>query len=64
MGELTVVFYSDYGPAPIADPNLFLVDKFSLYSELGMVTGVFPGLTCDPIRSTVGSWGGLKAVYR
>ncbi|MBU8871619.1 MAG: hypothetical protein KOO60_12205 [Gemmatimonadales bacterium] len=64
VGELTIIFFSDYSPAPIADPNLFLVDKYSQYSEFGMVTGFFPGLPCDPVSSKTLHWGGLKAVYR
>ena len=64
VGEMTIVFYSNFSPAPIADPNLFLVDKYSQYSEFGMVTGVFPGLPCDPIANTAYPWAGLKAIYR
>ena len=64
VGEMTIIFYSDYPPAPIADPNLFLVDKYAQYSGFGMVSGVFPALPCNPISTKILPWGGLKSVYR
>ena len=63
-GEMTVVFYSNYAPAAIAEPNLFLVDKFSQYSDFGQVTGVFPALACDPLPIEADTWDSLKARYR
>lgn len=63
-GELVVSFYSDFPPGSIADPNLFLVDKYARYSDFGMVTGVFPSLPCDPVDVEPVRWDALKAYYR
>jgi hypothetical protein len=62
-GRATAVFYSDYFPASISLPNLFLTDKFGRMSCYGQVTGVFPGLPCDPTPARPVSWGQLKAIY-
>lgn len=64
MGEGTFVFYSDYPPAPVADYQSFLVDKHSYLACFGTLTGVFPGLPCDPVGAQEFSWGSFKACYR
>jgi hypothetical protein len=64
MGEGTFTFYSDYAPAPIADYDSFLVDKHNGLACFGTLTGVFPGLPCDPVGDLDQSWGGLKDIYR
>ncbi len=62
-GTLTIVFYSDFAPASIATPNLFLVDKHANLACEGQVDGVFPGLPCDPLTDEVLEWGTVKAVF-
>jgi hypothetical protein len=57
------VFYSDLEPAPIAEDNLFLIDKFAGFACSGEVTGVFPGLACDPVASEHRTWTGVKSLY-
>ena len=57
-------FQSPFPPAPIALENLFLVQKFSTQANYGSLTGVFPGLPCDPVPAETGSWGELKARFR
>ncbi len=64
VGELVIVFYSDFRPGRIADPNLFLVDKYANYSDFGMVTGWFPALPCDPVATEALSWASMKSIYR
>jgi hypothetical protein len=64
VGELTVHFYSNFAPAGIGEPNLFLVDKYAKYSDWGMITGVFPGLPCGPIKEEGKNWGEIKSDYR
>jgi hypothetical protein len=64
QGEAVVTFYSDYAPASIALPNMYLMDKHGRLSCFGQVTGVFPGLPCDPTPIELQTWGGIKAIYR
>lgn len=63
-GTGTFAFFSDYPPAPISEPNLFLVDKYGQLVCYGLLAGVFPGLPCDPTATETGSWGAQKATYR
>jgi hypothetical protein len=63
-GEATFVFYSDDPPAPILMPNGFLSDKAGQIICYGEITGVFPGLECDPTVVLPSSWGALKGSYR
>ena len=56
--------YSDLGPAPIAEPNLFLVDKHGRLACWGSLTGQFPALPCNPVAETSRTWSGVKGVYR
>jgi hypothetical protein len=63
-GEAVFVFYSNDSPAPILMPNAFLSDKAGRIICYGEVTGVFPGIPCDPTSSQMSSWGSLKGDYR
>lgn len=63
IGTLTIVFYSEFAPATIATPNMFLVDKFAQLSCSGEIGGVFPGLPCDPLADEGMDWGTVKSVY-
>lgn len=62
-GIFSLVFYADYAPATIYAPNMFLVDKHALQWCEGPVTGVFPGLPCDPVANEYADWGRVKAGY-
>ncbi len=62
-GQGSFDFYSDYPPAPIAEPNLFLVDKHGQLVCYGMLQGVFPGLPCDPTPGDEPSWGEVKSLF-
>lgn len=64
VGSGTFVFYSNYPPAPVSLPGLYMSDKFSTYSCQGTLTGVFPGLPCDPVGNAADTWGGVKQTYR
>jgi len=62
-GVMTAVFYSTFAPADIEVPNLALVDKHAQLSCWGELTGVFPGLPCDPLPEQTTSWGIIKSLY-
>ena len=62
-GQGTFTFFSDYAPAPIAERNMFLVDKFGQLACYGSLSGVFPGLPCDPTATEPSTWGSLKSLY-
>jgi hypothetical protein len=61
-------FYSDYPPAPIQDPNSpphgFLINKNGNSFCDGELSGVFPGLPCNPTADEAASWGILKSIYQ
>lgn len=63
-GSGVFTFWSDWAPAPIDEPNLFLVDKHGQLACYGQLIGVFPGLPCDPTPAPPQTWGGLKTTYR
>ena len=63
-GTGTFTFYSDLAPGHIADDNLFLIEKYSLYYCYGHIEGDFPNLPCDPVPTESGSWGAVKSLYR
>lgn len=63
-GTGTFVFYSDLGPAPIDEEILLLVDKFGQLSCSGYLSGVFPGLECDPVGAEQSTWDSLKGLFR
>ena len=62
-GTAVIYIYSFFGPAPIAEPNMFLVDKHAQLACTGEITGVFPGLPCDPVPDATHSWGAVKSLY-
>jgi len=57
VGMLTIVFCSNFALATIATPNLLLVDKHAQLTCSGGISGVFPGLPCDPVGNLDESWG-------
>lgn len=63
-GTGTFVFYSDLAPAPVEEEFVALIDKASQEYCTGSVTGVFPGLACDPVSGDVRSMDSLKSLYR
>jgi hypothetical protein len=63
-GTGTFVFYSDLAPVPVAEELLALVDKAGQESCSGSLTGVFPGLACDPVPTVERSMDGLKSLFR
>ena len=63
-GSVDVVFYSDLPPVPIDEDVISMSDKADLNYCFGTVSGVFPGMPCDPVPNKVESWGGLKGEYR
>lgn len=62
-GSGTFVFYSDLEPAPIADDNLFLIDKHAGYVCTGEISGDFPALVCDPVSNESRTWTNVKGLY-
>lgn len=63
-GVVSVVFYSDLPPVPVDETVLSMSDKADLQYCFGSVTGVFPGLACDPVPADGTNWGSLKGDYR
>ena len=63
VGFGTFVFYSDLEPAPIAENNLFLIDKFAGFACSGEISGDFPGMACDPVSNESSTWSGVKSLY-
>ncbi|MFO7655288.1 MAG: hypothetical protein R6X25_15925 [Candidatus Krumholzibacteriia bacterium] len=63
-GSGTFVFYSDYAPAPVNEEGMFLLDKHAGFACPGLLTGVFPGLPCDPVSARATSWSGIKQTFR
>ncbi len=64
VGTAVFVFYSDLGPVPVDEDILSLVDKYAGYYCFGHLTGMFPGLDCDPVDNDAASFGSLKGLYR
>jgi hypothetical protein len=64
VGTGSFVFYSDLPGVPVSDQFLGLVDKAGQESCTGIVTGVFPGMACDPVSSDARSFDSLKGLYR
>ena len=64
MGTGTFVFYSDLAPVPVDSQFLAMVDKAGQESCSGSITGVFPGMACDPVPTVERSMDGLKSLYR
>lgn len=63
IGTATLTFYSDQPPAPIDEEILLLFDKFSGLACSGYLSGVFPGLACDPVSSESMNWDALKSTF-
>jgi len=63
-GSAVFNFESSFAPAPIAADNLFVIEKSGHNWSRGELTGVFPGLPCDPVADDVVTWSSLKASYR
>lgn len=59
-GTITFVFYSDMSPAPINDEAVSMIDKAAGETCSGGLTGVFPGLVCDPVSNDSLHFGSLK----
>lgn len=63
VGSATLVFYSDFGPVPIEEPCICIVDKAGLTSCMGLLVGDFPGLPCDPVATESETWGAVKSLF-
>ncbi len=64
VGTGVFVFYSDLAPVPVDEDILSLVDKYALMYCFGHLTGMFPGMDCDPVADDAASFGSLKGMYR
>jgi len=62
-GNVRVWFLADQPPAPITTPNAFLVGKYAGETITGEVTGVFPGLACNPVGNRSMTWSRVKVGY-
>jgi hypothetical protein len=62
-GTATITFYSDFAPGTIAEPNLFLMDKYAGFVCQGPITGDFPSVPCNPVSAEATSWGLIKQLY-
>lgn len=63
-GTGTFHFYSDMAPVPVNEENLAMVDKGGQLACTGALTGVFPGLACDPVSTEARSMDSMKSLYR
>jgi hypothetical protein len=63
-GTASIDFYSDLGPVPVDEDIISMVDKFGLHYCFGSLTGVFPGLACNPVPNEGTTWGTVKGLYR
>ncbi len=59
-----MIFYSNLGPVPVDEEYMALTDKAAHVYCAGTISGVFPGLACDPVASETLSWDGIKGIYR
>ncbi len=64
VGTGIFVFYSDLAPVPVDEEFAALVDKAGLQSCTGSLTGVFPGMACDPVPTESSTFDGIKSFYR
>ncbi len=64
VGHGTFVFYSDLAPVPMNEEFVALIDKASQESCTGNVSGVFPGLACDPVANDHINIGGMKSLFQ
>ncbi len=63
-GTGTFVFYSDLAAVPIDEQAFTIVDKAAQEFCTGTLTGVFPGMVCDPVANDELPLGTLKSLYR
>jgi len=56
-------FYSNLEPVPVDESLPLVIEKASGESCEGLITGVFPGLSCDPVSAEVTSWTHLKGLF-
>lgn len=64
VGTGTFVFHSDLAPVPVDENIISMTDKFGLNYCFGTLTGVFPGMACNPVPNAVSTWGAVKGMYR
>ena len=62
-GMGTFVFYSDYEPVAVDDTIPLLIEKNDGQSCEGGITGVVPGIPCDPVSTQSSSWSAVKGLY-
>jgi hypothetical protein len=63
-GSGSFVFYSDLPGVPVNDQILALADKAAQEYCSGTLTGVFPGMACDPVANEDLSLDSIKGLYR
>ncbi|PIV81460.1 hypothetical protein COW53_04215 [bacterium CG17_big_fil_post_rev_8_21_14_2_50_64_8] len=63
-GTGVFVFYSDLAPVPVDEDILSMVDKYALMYCFGHLSGMFPGLDCNPVADEAVSFGAVKGLYR
>ncbi len=63
-GSGSFFFYSDLEGVPVDEQSVTLVDKAAQEFCTGTLTGVFPGLECDPVTTVKRPFDSLKSVYR
>ncbi len=63
VGTGQFVFYSDYEPVAVDDTLPLVAEKNSGEHCEGTVSGVFPGLECNPVSSEASSWTDVKGLY-
>jgi hypothetical protein len=64
VGSGTFVFYSELAPVPVDDDIISQSDKFGLSYCFGHLTGVFPGMACNPVPNLGSTWSAVKGLYR
>ena len=63
QGTLVVIFYSDWPPVAVEQPNDWLVIKYAGHSCRGEVAGELPELECIYTAVEHLNWGGVKKHY-
>jgi hypothetical protein len=63
-GTATFTFGSPLPPVPVDEDILSLVDKYGTQHCFGQLTGVFPGMACNPVADEGRAWGAVKGLYR
>jgi len=49
---------------PVDEDILSMVDKYALMYCFGHLSGMFPGLDCNPVADEAVSFGAVKGLYR